>query len=629
MNASNVIYVSDINDNFYLPDNVTLNSRKSDTFIDNIKKTNKLPFEKANVYYNDDLWDFTNLLKVNLSKSLFKFNFNLLKGSVFTDDAKNFVLLSLLDNKCKIQTIYKSFLVIKDFLLYIEHECHIYHIEDISTITVKHYINKPEIKSNIIKSRAVKRTLKSFFSLYSANFKDISSKGLMDLFELGDSKAYRAYKFENRTKDIPRDYFNKLVAACITIMNDKDEPFYIRGTACMYILLSQTGLRIGELLGLTTNSLKTKSIFDGRTAYYLEYKTWKREHGNSVATFAITYINELSYEAYNNLLYLYKERREEYNLDYLYMGGLRVSEKTFPMNPTSFKNPATRLFVELDNKDLLKTVNLPDDEFSTFTPFKAYYVKNRIKNNIKEDIHTVTFPTTQQFRFHCCSILAEKGVPLEYIKRCMSHLTSDMVSYHILPQSSPQEDMEASLKVLREVVSGKTKILGGDKGMTEKINQFIEDNHFNVATDLEEICEKLAQNIPIRLKTGGVCIKSSQLRECSKDATTNEMFCAYNVCPNLVHFYYYADITYRQCKELEEVIAINEKRGHKKEVQKQTNMLYTITTKRLIPELEDLERVLERDGYDAVYQIHPEVASICKDLPNIKKEAATWIALKS
>ena len=217
-------------------------------------------------------------------------------------------------------------------------------------------------------------------------------------------------------------------------------------------------------------------------------------------------------------------------------------------------------------------------------------------------------------------------MPLEYIQRFMSHLTDDMVRYHILPQKSPQEDMEFSLKTLREVTSGKTKILGENKGLSKKINEFIEENHFNVATDLDAICEGLAKKIPIRQKTGGVCIKSSVLRECSLDAKTNEFYCAYGVCQNIVHFYYMADITYRQCKELEETIAINKKRGHLKQVSKETNMLHNIITKRLVPELEDLKAVVERDGINDVYKNHPEVQPIVENMDTIEKEIAIWIA---
>ena len=134
----------------------------------------------------------------------------------------------------------------------------------------------------------------------------------------------------------------------------------------------------------------------------------------------------------------------------------------------------------------------------------------------------------------------------------------------------------------------------------------------------------LAKKLPIRQKTGGVCIKSSQLRECSMDAKTNEFYCAYGVCPNIVHFYYMADVTYRQCKELQETININKERGHMRQVEKETNMLYTITKKRLIPELEDLKAVIKRDGFESVYEIHPEVQPIVENIDIIEKEAITW-----
>ena len=177
---------------------------------------------------------------------------------------------------------------------------------------------------------------------------------------------------------------------------------------------------------------------------------------------------------------------------------------------------------------------------------------------------------------------------------------------------------------MQEVVSGKTKILGDNKGLSDNINEFINANHFNVATDLDEICKILAKKIPIRQKTGGVCIKSSQLRECSMDAKTNEFYCAYGVCPNIVHFYYYADITYRQCKELQETININRARGHMRQVEKETNMLYNIAKTRLLPELEDLKSVIERDGFESVYEMHPEVQPIVENMDTIEKEAITW-----
>lgn len=630
MQTSNAIYLTELQCNYTLPNDFTLNSKQSNSFIHALKALNKLPFDKFDIYYSDDLWDFSLASNLNITKRSLRFNFGLMGNSAFKDDVKNYVLLSILENKKKIQTIYCRFHTIKTFFLEVENKYHVYNIEDISIPIVKGYLTMIRDTSSVVQLRKIKSTLKTFFMQYSANFKNVASKGLLNLFEQDDPKAFKAYQYAHRSQDIPKDYFNQLVSACIQIMNDETEALHDRGTACLYIILSQTGLRIGEILGLRVGCVHTTSIFNGEEAHYLEYSTWKREEGNNTSTSALTYVNELTYEAYNILIQIYAERRQKFDLDYLYMGGKNPSKKSFPFNSEMFKRTAFRFFIKLDNMGLLETVNLAPDKYPTLHVFNSG-IPNMVRNGktepgktLSEKVNTVTFPDSQQFRFHCCSVLADKGVPLEYIQRFMSHLTNEMVHYHILPQSSPQEDMEFSLKTLREVASGKAKILGDNKGLSDSIKKFIEENNFKVATDLDEICETLAKKIPIRQKTGGVCIKSSQLRECSMDAKTNEFYCAYGVCPNIVHFYYMADVTYRQCKELKETININKERGHMRQVEKETNMLYNIAKTRLLPELEDLKSVIERDGFESVYEMHPEVQPIVENMDTIEKEAITW-----
>ena len=87
--------------------------------------------------------------------------------------------------------------------------------------------------------------------------------------------------------------------------------------------------------------------------------------------------------------------------------------------------------------------------------------------------------------------------------------------------------------------------MGGSFGsdIKKSIQQFVKDNNFNVQNDIEAIVKAMGDRVIIRGKTGGVCIKTS-LMPCAKDARTNEMFCAYNLCPNLFTFYYMADISY-------------------------------------------------------------------------------------
>ena len=160
--------------------------------------------------------------------------------------------------------------------------------------------------------------------------------------------------------------------------------------------------------------------------------------------------------------------------------------------------------------------------------------------------------------------------------------------------------------------------------LIEKINQFISENNYNVATDLDEICEKLSAKIPIRQKTGGVCIKSSMLRECSKDAKTNEFYCAYGVCPNIFHFYYMADVSYRQAKELVETININKSRGLMRQVQKESHMLQTIINQKLMPELTELRNVIEKEGAITIMKKYPDLQNIIEHNSDIYKEIEQW-----
>ena len=180
------------------------------------------------------------------------------------------------------------------------------------------------------------------------------------------------------------------------------------------------------------------------------------------------------------------------------------------------------------------------------------------------------------------------------------------------------------MDTLKKLVSGEIVPLGGTPGLMDKINKFIEDGHYNIYTDMDAICESLAKKIPIRQKTGGVCIKASMMRECSKDAPTNEFYCAYGVCPNIYHFFYMADISYRQCKELTETIAINKKNGFIKQVQKETGMRQKIAVNRLIPQMNELRRMVDTKGLEYVLQNYPDLKDIVENYDEIYKEAVEW-----
>ena len=623
MASANVITISEFDIQYELPDDFQLRAGKSKHYIETLQQINQLPFSKGVIYYSDDVWDFSQYTSLNVQKSKLKFNFSGLADTL-KDDAKNYVLLKILENKNKVQSIHRNYSEVRKFFNYLA-DRNIFHGKDAGISIIKDYLQTVRGKNSIIALRFAKGVLKDYYMQYCANFEDISTPGLLSLFDQDSVREYKAHQNAHKSADIPQEYYNKFVSACMTMLNDESLDFAYRGAAGVYIILSQTGLRIGEILGITADGLKTVRIFDGQEADYLEYQTWKRESGNNTASTVRTFVNPLCRQAFVTLLKIYDERRKELGMNYLYMGGTMMNTAdSFPIDTEAFRRQAWRFLVKMDDMGLLETVNLPDSAYPMLVHAKTTDQQIKCPKRLSGIVQTITYPDTQQFRFHVCTELHRQGVPLKYVQTFMSHLTFDMARYHVHPVSTPQENMEYSLKILREVVTGKTRLLGDGKGLSEKIQDFIQKNNFRVETDLDEICRLLAEKIPIRQKTGGVCIKSSQLRDCSKDGPTNEFYCAYGVCPNIYHFYYMADISYRQCKELTETIAFNRTRNHMKQVQKETNMLQTIASKRLIPELDELKAVIKREGIEQVYLEHPELQEIIENLETIEKEADAW-----
>lgn len=616
---NNTIAITELDLEYSLPKEYALNTTTAESYIMQLKTINKLPFNKGDIYYSDNLWDFTPYTTLNVSKRKMKFNFERV-NAVFKDDVKNYVLVKILENKCKVQSINRSFGVLCRFFNHIQ-EKHFYDVKDISSQSIRGFLNQQEEKS-VFEIRRAKTVIYDFYTFYSTNFTNILTSEMKDLLDLGDYRAFKAIKEQNKTTDIPADYFDKLISILIKIIDEHQESIDYRATACITLILSQTGLRIGEVLSLDDGCLETIKIFNGEETNYIKYKTWKRENGNNIASIAKTYVNELTKKGYNALLELHKEKREKLNMNFLYMGGSSMNNTSqFPISPDAFNRQQRKFYCYIDK--YIPTTNLPQEQHSELQPVNV--INDYTVNTLNKDATTLTYPKNHQFRVHVCTELYNKGVPLKYIQKFMAHLSTEMQGYYVRPtKSNPQEDMDFTLKTFEKIVSGENKLLGGSTGLTEKIQEFIKENNYKIETDMKSICEKLSVKIPVRQKTGGVCIKSSMLRECSTDAKTNEFYCAYGVCPNIFHFYYMADVSYRQSKELTETIEINKHRGHLRQVQKEMNMLQTIVKQKLVPELDELKNMITKKGVQAILQEYPDLQYIIENLDTIYQEVEIW-----
>ena len=90
-----------------------------------------------------------------------------------------------------------------------------------------------------------------------------------------------------------------------------------------------------------------------------------------------------------------------------------------------------------------------------------------------------------------------------------------------------------------------------------------------------------------------------------------------------------ADISYKQVKELSEAIEINRRKGCIKQVQKNINMLHTILSNKLIPQIEELKRTITEKGLDFVLMNHPHIEMVVYKLNDIEKEIEVWKRLSA
>lgn len=619
---------------YELQEGVILNTHGIKSYFDHLKLIDKLPFSKVEIYYSSPIWDFSPLRKLNIGKDKMRLNFHR-ANPAFVDDIKKFILLQILDNKNKIQSIKHHCERIINFFNYVADEKKYYYFKLIPSKLVAEYLKAVETEANeegfIVDDslKNAKVTIEAFYTFYAANFEDLYTTELKKILNRKKHhKARKQIRENNKTPDIPEDYFNKFLSALIKVIDDEESPLEIRAIACLFLIMSQIGLRWGEMLGLEAGQLKTTKLSTGETAYYVEYKTWKREKGNNTYTIAKTYFNELAKKGYDTLVELHKEKRESIKTDfpYLYMGEIYEDTSAhFPLSPTSTYKVRHKFYVYLDK--YITTIDLPvelrNEGFSHIDASLACY-----EHLQSFGIKTLTYPDPKQFRVHVCTELYEKQVPLRFIKKFMGHLAKEMEGYYVRTEKpSIQEDEVYAEKVFNNIVSGLKPI--GRTNLQGQIFSFIEKGNFNINTDCAAIVAKLKAEMPVRVKTGGFCCKSMVGFPCmSNEDASNDFYCAYDVCPNIFSFFYNADVAYRQMKELEFAIEDNKKRGHKAQLEKHYINLWLIIHDKLLPELEDLEVQIAKHGAETIIEKYsedcPDLKHIIENLETIYTEVEKW-----
>lgn len=559
-----------------------------------------LPQIERRVSFNEGVWNFTNYFR--FYKEYLSFDFTSLPEDLGIS-CKFFVLYKMAKN-IKLTSISGIFNNFRRIYVQIVQA---YPSKTIQTITTDDIISTIEHKKLAPSTKGTfYENLYQVLSFLSYNCHMNLPVDLVMLDSLHHKYRSINMTLDTKVPNIPEEYFNIILNKSIEVMRDANAFIDMRMTAAALVLLSQTGIRISEFLALTTDRLLTKKLHNSNIEVnYIHYTAFKQsKHGYPLLEFDV-FCSAIGAEAFS----IMRELRQ--NID--------------------AENKGNSLFVV--SSPIIN--RLPYSKCVFYNSYKKFMAKYLYSESthawegispLQHNKITLYIPETRQYRVHLCSTLYNKGVSLVYIRKYMGHLSQEMMGYYVRPKDNYQENIRYSEMVLQEIAGEDLTPLGGNflgEDIKNNIKKFIRDNNFDVYSDIDKIIKAFGDKVVIRGKMGGVCIKTS-LVPCSKDSRTNKLLCAHSVCPNLFHFYYMLDITYVDFKTLQEAYVSNKKSGHTKAAQKELAKLKDLIERRLIPELDELDKECDRKGRSVIISKHPTLIDIVERRDEIRKEAEEW-----
>ncbi|CAM4038054.1 site-specific integrase [Cohnella lubricantis] len=604
-------------------DDSVLQGINSNKIFERLKKVDKLPIVSGDIYFSSDIWDFSTVVHKTVPRRKSTFTFKDVNEE-FKEAVKFFTLVQIWQDRNKIQSIYSLVYQVRHFLSYLVSN-DIYSLEYVSLQTVKRYIDNLEnFTASTIQKH--KYAISDFFQFYTNNIKKIDWFDIHKYLHSYDSKAILAQRKANKWDTIPEDYFNRLITCLNRIMNDETEAIDDRGISAMIILLSQTGLRNGEICDCKIDCIGSLKILDGtKTAYYLRYTTKKNTKGNGSEREVYTVMTDLARQAYTILTKIYEKRRVSIGSNLLFVP---LKARTLPVTENTLDRMLTAILLKHGKE--IGCINVTDKYPTLKTQNVGILTDRHVLSvdylNQYERSDVISIPRPHQFRVHLCNQLFQQGVSLLFIKKHMGHLEREMTVSYFRQKEDLDKEKEYAESVMRLIVTGESQVIGEAKDTLMKIiDEFIQNSKLNVATNLDEIIKGLTKKIPIRAKNGGICIKSGPIRDCSKSDPTDDLFCAYGMCINFFHTFYMIDINYNKYTTLLKTIKYNEEKGFRKAAEKETSKLKWIIENFLIPELDDLRKEMMTKGEVSIKQKYPQITFFVDNFDSIYEEISSWI----
>lgn len=554
--------------------------------------------------FNDDLWDFSSY-RPDLDPSTLRLHMR--NCNVCYKSFLKFFVLNRLAERLGIRSTIRT---ARNILSILESILDCKRTKSISLIT------NEDIKNEIYRRNTADATseklfsdIACFYSFIEGNFKIRTLVETKELKILAKGHAASLKMIDTKTPTIPEEYFKLIVDACLKAIHDGTLPRNTRMTAGIMLVESQTAIRNEDLMNLKMSDIKHVTFGD-RTFHYFEFDTRKPSKSDTLFIHCKCRLNSLCLEAINVMDRLGETIRHKSGTDYIYVLEDEPTSRpyVFPIKNSTFINHYYRLMRDL----------LPD---ACKRSWEGITPKNYLR-------HIYNIPTIKQFRVFVCTDLYRKGVSLTNIRRMMGHLYYSMAGYYVRQKETWQQTRaEAAKQVIKAVKEEHAKPIGKDPNSTKMqntIQKIAKDPEVNISGSYEELLDSIGRKLLVRAKPGGFCIRTG--RTCAEDYKTDQTLCAYDECPNIYYFYFNLATAHDDMKAAEQTWQHAIDSGHKREAEKELYKIVNIARRRIIPMLDELERMLMTSTPEQIEERHPGMAETIRKKDEIRKEAMEWIA---
>ena len=421
-----------------------------------------------------------------------------------------------------------------------------------------------------------------------------------DIIVCNDIYDNHNYKMKNKTKYMEQHYFNEIRETFYKILKDEQARFKYRMTAGLLLILTQTGLRVSELVNLLDISFYS-DIQEGIELHFVKVNTVKSARGHTSYRIRNIFVTNYCWDVYNEMLKI----KKSYNIQskYLYV-------------------------TKLDNNDS-SSANVDSFRSLYRSMMKLFMYKQCSKEQIgvKPTLYENEYlyiPSFHQYRLFYCTYLFNIGVGPALVESFLGHVSSEMSMYYTVPSENITKKtnvIEEFLEKLNQEDVDKLKNYSENNVLYENVKDTI--TRLNVNVKDSKAITALSKMFDVSLKVGGYCIRRKG-QSCQHDFSLENYNCCYNGNGDTLVFYFNLNCYYEDFKAALEQYKQYELEGSTPLKEKVVNHIKTIVRDWILPMIDELESIIESKGASYVKEKHKQLSYIIDNLSTIKGEVSLW-----